>query len=447
MRAYLTNLGCKLNQAELEALARRVSADGHEVVGSLEAADLHVINTCTVTHAAARTSRKLARRASRRASGVRTVLTGCYVEGSPEEAAALAGVDLVVPNHDKGNLLERLYESFPEWRPRAAERLPVPYVPLEFGNSRALVKIEDGCNMSCSFCIIPQTRGRQVSRPAGEVVAEVQRLVAAGFREIVLTGVQISSYRQDGLRLVGLLERLLAETAVRRLRLTSIAPWDFDPGLLDLLAGGRLCRHFHLSLQSGSDRVLDAMRRPYDTAAFDRLVDTIRRRAPGIAITTDLIVGFPGETDEDFADGLAFVEAMRFAKIHAFPFSPRAGTPAAELPGRSTAGGRKRRMAAVLAVADHAERAFQLDQLGRRLEVLWETRRAGRWHGTSDNYLKVQTTADEPLARQIATVHIDHIGEAGLEGRLVPRGRASMRRRKSGRSAAALSGRAAGGHG
>jgi threonylcarbamoyladenosine tRNA methylthiotransferase MtaB len=420
MRVYFTNLGCKLNQAELEALARRMRADGHQIATSLEAADLHVVNSCTVTHIAARTSRKVARQGSRSASTPRTVLTGCYATESTTEAAALAGVDLVVPNNEKNRLLEHLYERFPEWRPtRSSERVLVPWVPIEFGNSRALVKIEDGCNMRCTFCVIPLTRGRQTSRDADGLVDEVRSLVRGGYRELVITGVQISSYRSGDLRLVDLVHRMLHETEIERLRLTSIAPWDFDPELLDLLGSGRVCRHVHLSLQSGCDRTLEAMRRPYTTAAFATLVDSLHRAVPDLAITTDVIVGFPGESERDFQASLDFVESMRFAKVHAFPYSPRAGTEAAGMSDRVHDATRRTRMARMLDIADRAQESFQERQLGKSVPVLWERKTNAGWAGTSDNYLKVTTTTAEPIGRTITPVHLTTLEDGTLRGRTV----------------------------
>jgi threonylcarbamoyladenosine tRNA methylthiotransferase MtaB len=420
MRAFLTNLGCKLNQAEMESLARQLSTDGHRLADALESADVHIINTCTVTHVAARTSRKVARRGKRRSDGIRTVLTGCFVDGSPEEAARLAGVDLVVPNRDKDNLLELLYERFPAYRPSHREALPIPYVPLEFGNSRALVKIEDGCNMSCSFCIIPHTRGRQTSRPLESVMDEVSGLVAGGFREIVLTGVQISSYRSGNVRLSDLVGRLLGETSVERLRLTSIAPWDFDPKLLDLVESGRICRHFHLSLQSGCDDTLARMRRPYDSNTFGTLVDRIRSRVPGVAITTDVIVGFPGEDQREFEEGLRFVEAIGFAKVHAFPYSPRPGTSAADLCNQVAPPIQRQRMQHMLEVAAAAEEDFQRAQLGATVPVLWERKVDDGWQGTSDNYLKVHTRSSRDHGFSITPTMIDALNDTMLEGTASP---------------------------
>jgi threonylcarbamoyladenosine tRNA methylthiotransferase MtaB len=421
MRVYFSNLGCKLNQAELEALAREFDAAGHSIARSLDQADLHVVNTCTVTHVAARASRKLARRGLRINPHLKTVLTGCFVSEEPQRAAALAGVDLVVANHEKQHLLRRVEAAFPEARPLGAPAgaaTSIPHVPLAFGNARALVKVEDGCNMRCSFCIIPRTRGRQVSRPLDEVIREVADLAAGGFREVVLTGVQISSYRHRGAGLHELVRALLDRTDVARLRLSSIAPWQFDRRLLDLFSTGRLCRHFHLSLQSGCDATLARMRRPYTIAAFEALASEIRRRVPGVAITTDVIVGFPGETEEEFATSLATVRRLRCARVHAFPYSSRPGTEAAELPDPVEPRTVKERIGRMLVAAETSREAFQRGHVGREAEVLWEAKREGVWHGTTDNYLSVTVSSRRDLRRVLAPARLCATSGMGLAAEL-----------------------------
>ncbi len=426
MRVYFSNLGCKLNQAELESLARAFVAAGYGVAETLEEADLHVVNTCTVTAAAARDSRKTARRGKRANPAVRTILTGCWVS-EPERAGAdgaraavlETGADLLVPNVDKDRLIELALAEFPvASSPKARDsRIPevaqvpeipglpdVPYVPLRFGNSRALLKIEDGCNMRCSFCVIPATRGRQRSRPAGELVAELRALVAGGYREVVVTGVQISAYRWRGQGLFELVRRFLDETDVERLRLTSIAPWQFDRRLFALFASGRVCRHVHLSLQSGAASTLERMRRPYDPTAFANLVGEIRAAVPRAAITTDVIVGFPGESGAEFQRSAEFVRSMAFARVHAFPFSPRSGTEAATLPYSVDSTTKKERMKVLLAIARRSEKDFIDSQLGQPVGVLWETEQGGVWRGTSDNYLRVGLPDSADLARRLETV-------------------------------------------
>jgi threonylcarbamoyladenosine tRNA methylthiotransferase MtaB len=413
MRVHLTNLGCKLNQAEIERLGRDFVAAGHRVVGSLAEADLHVVNSCTVTHVAAKGSRKAAGMARRSGRPVRTVLTGCYATGSPEEAARVAGVDLVVPNAEKDRLVEIVHAAFPE-----AEGAPIPCIP-DVGHTRALVKVEDGCNMRCSFCIIPFTRGAQRSRPAAEVVAEVRELLDRGNKEVVITGVQISAWRSGGERLGDLVRAILGETEVPRLRLTSIAPWDLDERLLELWSDRRLCRHLHLSLQSGSTATLRRMRRPYTAEGYLALLDRVRAAVPGVAVTTDVIVGFPGETAEEFAASLATVEAAGFAKVHVFPYSPRPGTLAEGMPGHVPPDEKKERMERMLAAAGRAERAFRSAHLGTRQTVLWERPRDGMGHGLTGNYLRVLSPEGAALWNRFSEVELTALAEDGIVGRIV----------------------------
>jgi threonylcarbamoyladenosine tRNA methylthiotransferase MtaB len=393
MRVFFSNLGCKLNQAELDRLARGFASSGHSVVGSLAEADVHVINSCTVTHVAARDSRKTARRGKRVNPEIKTVLTGCYVNASPGEAADLAGVDMVIPNERKDDLVAEVERAFAERHtvPGAQGPLDIPYVPLELTNTRSLVKIEDGCSMPCTFCIIPSVRGPQRSRPLDDVVNEVRELTATGYQEVVVTGVQISSYRWQGKGLFELVSTLLSDTEVPRIRLTSIAPWQFDLRLLDLFDSGRLCRHFHLSLQSGSEDTLKRMRRPYTPSAFASLVESIRSELPAAGITTDVIVGFPGETEREFDQSLDFTSRMSFSKVHAFPYSSRPGTAAASMPGHLPHPVKRERMARMLSAAERAERAFWEKQLGSDVEILWERQKSGYWLGMTDNYIRVLT--------------------------------------------------------
>ena len=425
MRVHLTNMGCKLNQAEMEQLAREFVAAGHEIVTSLEEADLHVINSCTVTHVADRTSRKVARRSRRTNPGAKTVLAGCYATARPDEATRLAGVDLVVPNDQKDRLVEIVHDRLGEPDPTALLcRLPTPHVPLEFGNTRALLKVQDGCNMRCAFCVIPFTRGAERSRNVDEVVQEVQALVTGGFREIVITGVQISSYSANGHSLYDLTTALLERTDVPRLRLTSIAPWEFDHRLLDLWADSRLCRHVHMSLQSGCTATLHRMRRPYTAETYASVVEMIRHAVPDVAITTDVIVGFPGETCREFEESLRFVERMEFAKVHVFPYSARPGTEAAVLPAHVPHPEKKARANAMLQVADASARRFQQRFLGRRLDVLWESHQTrsghrrgdGHWQGMTDNYIRVLTRSSVDLSNTITRTRLVRWTDDGVLG-------------------------------
>lgn len=412
MRVCFTSLGCKLNLAEVERWQRDFRLAGHALVASLEEADLHVINTCSVTAEAARFSRQVARRGRRVNAALRTVVTGCYAASSPAEAVALLGVDLVVGNGEKGELLARVEETF------GLERGDnLPYLAPESGHARATVKIGDGCNMACAFCIIPRTRGREQSRPRAEIIAEVGALVASGFREVVLTGVQISDYHDGEASLYELTAELLEQTATERLRLTSIAPWRFDRRLLGLFADRRLCRHVHLSLQSGSTSTLKRMRRPYTAAAYAALKARFEEAVPGIAITTDVIAGFPGETVAEFEESLAFVAEQGFAKIHAFPFSPRPGTAAATMPDQVPGPIKRERMARLGDVAAATSRAFAERHLGQVVEVLWETREDGLWQGLTDNYLRVFAPLEGERRNTLSKVEVVEVREGGVVGR------------------------------
>jgi threonylcarbamoyladenosine tRNA methylthiotransferase MtaB len=416
MKVLFTNLGCKVNQAESDQFAREFEAAGHTVVTDLTEADLHVVNSCTVTATAARDSRRAVRRAARSgALGVRTVLTGCYAAATPDATERLPGLDLVVL--DKERLREHVEARF-----GVASRPAVPGPPrlAVDGGTRALLKIEDGCDVRCTFCVIPQTRGRQRSRPLAAVLADSRALLAAGHRELVVTGVQISAWREGNRRLADLVAALLASLPADgvRLRLSSIAPWQFEPRLLALWSDPRLCRHVHLAVQSGAAATLRRMRRPSHPERFVALVDALRATVPEIAITTDFIVGFPGETEPDFRESLDFVARLGFARVHVFPFSPRPDTPAAELPGLGAEVLRER-MTRMLAVAASAEQAFQRAQVGRRARVLWERPRRGLGNGLTDTYQRVWSAEAAGLRNCLSEVEVVGCGAEGLIGRLV----------------------------
>lgn len=395
-KIYFSNLGCKLNQAEIEGYGRRLERDGHRFASSLEEADVHVINSCTVTHAAARDSRKIIRRGQRACPGVRTVLTGCWAESDTTEALRLVGEGLVVPNLHKESLVDQLYAVWPDLATSSEGpddvtlpvEVPVSYAPMPFENARGALKVEDGCNMTCAFCIIPSTRGRQRSRSVEDVLVEFDALSRRGLGEVVVTGVQISSYRDGKRRLYDLASRLLEAELRPRIRLSSIAPWQFDRRLLGLWPNQQLCRHFHLSLQSGDDAVLRRMRRPYTSASYAELLDEIRERIPRVAITTDVIVGFPGETDAEFQRSLDFVERCGFARVHVFPYSQRPGTRSADLDDDVSPPVKKQRVQRMRAVARASARRFVELRAGRPLQVLWERRHEGRAQGTSDDYVR-----------------------------------------------------------
>ena len=427
MRIYVGSLGCKLNQSEMDALGQRLAAGGHELVAAPAEADLCVLNTCAVTHVAAQKSRQALRRLHRDNPQARLVATGCYAELTPQDLADLPGVEMVLGNQEKERLAELLGDR--ELESKAAD--PVSSVPST--RTRALVKIQDGCDNACTYCIIHVARGPQRSRPAGEVLAEVQARLATGHQEIVLTGVHIGAYGRDRQRepdehdLWGLVGLILAETGIPRLRLSSIEPWDLTEQAFRLWEDPRLCRHLHLPLQSGSDAILRRMARRYTTAEFDEWVTAARAAIPGLAVTTDLIVGFPGETDDEFAESLAFVKRIGFSRVHVFPYSVRPGTPAARMPGHVPVQIKAERARAMRAVASASQRAFSQRFVGGTLEVLWESFQEGHdgtvWSGLTDNYLRVTTRSSANLAnrllpaRLVALAGNDLLGEIETEKR------------------------------
>lgn len=420
MRIRLETLGCRLNEAELETWARQFRARGLRIAVGDEPADLVVVNTCAVTGEAVRKSHQILRRVQRSNPAARLVVSGCLA--SLEGAAIAEGhqVALVVANHDK----ERLVEL-------AARALDLPSAspaPVDGdadtlfarGRQRAFIKVQDGCRHRCTFCIVTVARGEERSRPPSEVVAEINLLAASGVREVVLTGVHLGGYGSDiGSDLVGLVQSVLSGTEVPRVRLGSLEPWDISDGLWGLFADTRLMPHLHLPLQSGSDSVLRRMARRCRTADFARLAETARARVAGLNLTTDLIIGFPGEREAEWQETLDFVASIGFGHVHAFPYSPRAGTKAAELPGQVPPEVKRARGRELQALARAMRQEALAAQVGREVAVLVE-RPAGdqasdAWLGYSPSYFPVRIKAEGSgdLTNQILRVRIARLCSGG----------------------------------
>ncbi len=395
-------------------MGRDFSADGDEVTDQAGDADLMVINTCTVTSDAAKTSRKLVRRAARANPDARIVVTGCYAATRPDIVAALPDVEVVIDNADKDLLVSRL-KAMPVFDREPAQREPLP--PGTLGHVRAFVKVQDGCDNECTFCITTVARGAGRSRPLADVIGEINALVAVGYQEVVLTGVHLGSYGQDtgdATSLRTLVAAILTETDVPRLRLSSLEPWDLDAAFFNLWENPRMMPHLHLPLQAGCDRTLKRMRRHTTTADFAGLVTAARSHVPSLAITTDVIVGFPGETDADFAESLSRVESMGFTRLHVFTYSPREGTPAARLKGQLPLAVRKDRNARMSALSDRLSRQARESLLGTPLTVLWESASGAgpdglTWTGYSDQYFRVRTVTPEPIGNRILPARIDAV--------------------------------------
>jgi threonylcarbamoyladenosine tRNA methylthiotransferase MtaB len=424
MKIYLDMIGCRLNQSELEIIARQFNAAGHTLVGDPAEADLAVVNTCTVTAAAAADSRKTIRRIAR--SGVdRIISTGCWSEMEPEEALKLPGVAAVVRNPEKDSLVaDLLSKDEEEFDLEPLERIPIPG---SRHRTRAFIKAQDGCTQHCAFCITTVARGTSRSEPIQAVVREVNAAVRSRIKEIALTGVQLGSWGKDlspRQGLSDLVQALLDSTDIPRIRLSSIEPWDVTPEMIDLLDHDRIARHLHLPLQSGSASVLRRMARAITPEVYQRLIDQIRSRIPEIAITTDILTGFPGETDQECQDGLDFIERIGFAGGHVFSYSSREGTPAANFPDQVPHSIRKVRSARIREALESSGDKYQSGFLDRELIVLWEQTSENedgicKLIGLSDNYLKVQAEGPADLWNEFSRVRIDQLNPAGASGTII----------------------------
>ena len=399
--------GCKLNQADSEALARRFVQAGYRVVGPQEQADVYIVNTCTVTHVADRKARKSLRGYRHLSSSALVVATGCYAQRAPKELQAMPEVSLVASNTDKARLVDMVLALRGDALVPCATGEDVPVYPGAFGRTRAMVKVQEGCNQVCAYCIVPKVRGRERSVPLDLLVQQVAERVQEGFKEVVLTGTQLGTYGFDlpGVNLVKLVESILVRTSVPRLRISSLQPQEITPALLDIWSEPRLCPHFHMPLQSGSDSVLKRMRRRYTAALYAETVERIRAKLPHATITTDVIVGFPGETDQEFHDTLRLCREMEFASMHLFPYSVRSGTTAAYLKPQVDEVTKAPRMEAMVALEQEMASRFRRRAIGDVRPVLWERvqkRNVGSVVlGLSDNYLKVFTRGDEQLINEI----------------------------------------------
>jgi len=420
MRVKLSTLGCRLNEAELAGWSRELVARGCQISGEGDAADLLIVNTCAVTAEAMRKSRKLLRRLQREHPRARLVVSGCAVSLDENQLGEL-GIDLVVPNQDKDRLVSM-----------AAEALALPLMPeaatepgaaalFARGRQRAFVKIQDGCRYQCSFCITTRARGEERSRSIAEIRDEIHHLTTDGIQEVVLTGVHAAGYGSDrGSSLSELLTAVLRDTDAARIRLGSVEPWDLPERFWRLFENPRLMPHLHLPLQSGADSLLKRMARRCKTAEFARLVELARDVRPDFNISTDIIVGFPGETAAEWAQTLAFVERIGFGGLHIFSYSPRAGTRAAEMPDQVPASIKRARGRELHALGQRLKRAWLERQVGSVQEVLIEGFETGQpasaslQIGYTPGYLLTRVaTAGADLRNRILPLRIDRVIDPG----------------------------------
>ncbi len=414
-KVAIKTLGCRLNQAESERALEALGARGFDLAHAGEEPDVVVVNTCTVTRESTASSRRLVRKLAEAHPDATVVVTGCYAVSDPDAVKAIPGVDLVVGNDAKDRIAELVAEV-----PRV-RRLPLVTrpAPVERLRTRVAVRAQTGCDEWCTFCIIPRTRGPLRSWAEEEVVADVRRQVERGVREVVLTGVHLGKYgedlgRRDGL--ARLVDRLVAIDGLARLRLSSVLPVQVTPALVERVRDHpKVCRHLHVPLQAGDDQVLEAMHRPYRVAEFLERVEHAKAEVGGLGLSTDVIVGFPGETEAQFRATMRVVRRVGFSKLHVFRYSQRPGTPAAELPGQLPDTVKKRRARELIALGAELRRRFHEQHLGRPLSVLVETAGDGLAEGTSDNYIKVRFAGGQGLVDQVVTVRGVRADNEGME--------------------------------
>ena len=425
MKVFFVTLGCKVNQYESEAMLKLFEAAGYTAADEISAADVVVVNTCTVTAVSSQKSRQMIRRAAGANQNAVLIVVGCYAQSEPQIVSAIDGVDVVIGTKDRTRIVE-LVEAALNCRDEKILRVgsvdditafeELPHAPHR---TRAFLKIEDGCENRCAYCIIPHVRGRVRSRSLESIRAECLELKAAGYKEIVLTGIHIGAYGRDlrGLTLVDAVKTVLDAANPLRLRLGSIDSAELSDELIDLLKNdARLCNHVHLPLQSGSDEILRAMRRPYTTKNFSELTLRLVDEVPEISIGTDLIVGFPGETDENFSETLEFIRKQPFSKIHVFPYSARRGTLAATLPNQIAPQIKKSRADFALEISRIKAQNFSERLIGRTVEIIAETSTDGIFDGLTKNYIRVYTPDKNIPLGEVVRVRIDKIFRDGVFG-------------------------------
>lgn len=407
MKVALISLGCKVNQAEMAEMQGLLAANRFRIVRLDEDPDLCIINTCTVTAKSDYQSRQLIRRAAR--AGARVIVTGCYSELNRESVAGMEGVETVIKNEDKLLIIKGL-----------ARETATTFLDNGAGRTRLFLKVQDGCSRSCSYCVIPRARGKPRSLEVRDVLERISRAAERGTREVVLSGIHLGLYGEDlnpKVPMYALVGEIIEKTAIERVRLSSLEITELDGRLLELFESSRLCRHLHIPLQSGDDRILSLMKRPYDSAFFKETVLNLSRRLGDIGLGTDVIAGFPGETDREFNNTLSLLEALPFTYLHVFPYSRRPGTPAADMPGHVSGSVIKQRTAALRALSQGKKGAYMAAQTGRTLDVVIEEQGpAGQYRGTSSNYLKVLLRSDGLCRGSVVPVRVMAVRGDALKG-------------------------------
>ena len=423
--AFIT-LGCKVNQFETELMEGLFKQKDYKVVPNDEKADIYVINTCSVTSFADKKSRQLIRRSARLNENAVIAVTGCYAQASSDKVAEITGVKVVLGTNNRHQIVDVVEAAMNDgeihngvtdiMKARDFEDIPMLEVPAR---TRAFLKIQEGCTNFCSYCIIPFTRGPVRSRKLASVKSEAEKFLSMGFKEIVFTGIHLGAYGRDfhdGTTLADAARTVLELDGLQRLRLGSLESIELSEELLTMVRENpKFSHHLHLPLQAGSDYVLKRMNRHYNREEFRKLIENVKNAIPGVAISTDIIVGFPGETEEMFAESLDYIRSLGFSRVHVFPYSPREGTPAASMPDQIPDNIKKERVHRLQQVAEEMTRAFHEQYLGTKQKVLWETRTKGVTDGVTDTYIRVYTKADV-IPGEITEVKLERLYEDGVWG-------------------------------
>lgn len=429
-RIAFTTLGCKVNFYDSEAMAELFAEKGYEIVDFDEVADVYVINTCTVTNFGDKKSRQMIRRARRQNKNSIIVATGCYAQVAPQTVSEIEGINIVIGTKDRVKVVE-IVENYRAEKgvlnavtdikgEKAFERLKVSNLK---DRTRAYIKIQEGCNRYCTYCIIPYARGPVRSRKPEDVIDEVKTLAKNGFKEVVLTGIHVASYGLDleNITLADIIEQVHSVEGIERIRFSSMEPKAVDDEFVSRMAKlPKVCEHYHLSLQSGSDITLKRMNRRYTSEEYAAACERLRKAFPNVAITTDIIVGFPTETEENFRESYDFAERMRLSKIHVFPYSPKTGTPAAKIRPQIAPDVKNERSHKMLELSTRLNREFLSKYIDKDMEVLFERFDGEYYEGHTRNYIKVLCKSDRVLTNQLVNVKLkDVAGEETMYGELI----------------------------
>ena len=413
--AFIT-LGCKVNQYESNAMAQEFIENGYELIEDENiSADIYIINTCTVTNMSDRKSRQMLRRVKEKNKNAIVVAVGCYAQVAKDDLEKIPEIDLVLGNNEKADILKYVNDYILENKKELKmEDVLQTKEFVEFGDitftekTRAVIKVQDGCDRYCSYCIIPYARGRVRSRKPENIISEINKIAKKGIKEVVITGIHIASYGKDfkdNYRLIDLLEDLNEIDGIERIRLGSLEPLLITEEFMERLVKlEKVCHHFHLSLQSGCDETLKRMNRRYSTEEFRNIVNILRRFYQDVVLTTDIIVGFPGETEQEFEKTCEFLKEIKFYKMHVFKYSPRKGTKAASMPNQIDGNIKEERSKKLIEISSENERYYNNKYIGKEIEVLFEEKKNGTYHGHTKNYLLVYCEADENLENKIVKV-------------------------------------------